>query len=190
MQVCTVVSGKTAPIASGKPFRPSTTAIRMSLDAAGLQLVHHLQPELGPLGLLDPKPEHVFLAVDIERQRDVDRLVADQALVADFHPQRVEEDDRINRIERPVLPLPDLLENGIGDPADQIGRDLDAIELLQVALDLAHRHATGVETDDPVVETVEPGLALRHQLRLEAPLAVPRNLDLDLAVVRLHVFLE
>ena len=30
MQVCTVASGKTAVIASGKPFRPSTTAIRMS----------------------------------------------------------------------------------------------------------------------------------------------------------------
>src|SRR3954471_302346 len=30
MQVCTVASGKTAVIASGKPFRPSTTASRMS----------------------------------------------------------------------------------------------------------------------------------------------------------------
>ncbi|KDM65064.1 hypothetical protein ACIDI_284c00020 [Acidiphilium sp. JA12-A1] len=30
MQVCTIVSGKTAVIASGPPFRPSTTASRMS----------------------------------------------------------------------------------------------------------------------------------------------------------------
>src|SRR5271169_6888936 len=30
MQVCTTVCGKTALMASGKPFRPSTTAIRMS----------------------------------------------------------------------------------------------------------------------------------------------------------------
>src|ERR1700730_16853916 len=30
MQVCTIVCGKTALIASGKPFRPSTTAMRMS----------------------------------------------------------------------------------------------------------------------------------------------------------------
>ena len=43
----------------------------------------------------------------------------------------------MNRIQRPVLPLPDFLENGIGDPADQIGRDLDTVELLQVALNLA-----------------------------------------------------
>src|SRR5512134_1714474 len=155
-------------------------------DAAGLQLVHHLQPELRSFALLDPQPEHVFLAVDIERQRDVHRFVANQAVVADFDPERVEEDHGINRIERPVLPLPNLLENGIGDPADQIGRDLDAIKLLQVALNLAHRHAAGVETDDPAVETVEAGLALRHQLRLEAPLAVPWNLDLQVAVVRLR----
>ena len=30
MQVCTIVGGNTPLIASGNPFRPSTTAIRMS----------------------------------------------------------------------------------------------------------------------------------------------------------------
>ena len=30
MQVCTIVGGNTAVIASGNPFRPSMTAIRMS----------------------------------------------------------------------------------------------------------------------------------------------------------------
>jgi hypothetical protein len=39
MHVWTVASGKTAVIASGKPFRPSTTATNTS-DAAVLQLVH------------------------------------------------------------------------------------------------------------------------------------------------------
>ncbi len=38
-------------MASGKPFSPSTTAIRMSLDPAGAQLVHYPQSELGALGL-------------------------------------------------------------------------------------------------------------------------------------------
>src|SRR5512144_971112 len=56
-------------------------------DAAGLQLVHHLQPEFGAFALLDPKPEHVLLAIDIESERDIDSLVADQAVVADFHPE-------------------------------------------------------------------------------------------------------
>jgi len=56
---------------------------------------------------------------------------------SDLDPERVEKDGGMNRIQRPVLPLPDFLENGIGDPADQIGRDLDTVELLQVALNLA-----------------------------------------------------
>ena len=51
MQVWTTVSGKTAVIASGKPFSPSVTAIRDVGDAAGLELVHHPQPELGPFAL-------------------------------------------------------------------------------------------------------------------------------------------
>ena len=86
----------------------------------------------------------MFLAVDLESERDIDSLVADQAVDADLDLQRIEKDDGVNRIERPVLPLPDLIKNRIGDPADQIGRDLDAIEVLEMALDLAHRHATRV----------------------------------------------
>ena len=39
----TAVRGNTVPIASGKPVSPSTSVA----DAAGLELVHHLEPELG-----------------------------------------------------------------------------------------------------------------------------------------------
>ena len=142
-----------------------------------------LEPELGAFGLLDPQPENVLLAVRIERQRHVDGLVLDQALVADLDPQGVEKHHRIDRVERPVLPFPHLVENRVGDPADQIGRDLGAIEFGQVALDLAHRHAARVEAQDLVVEAVEPGLALGDQLRLEAAGPVARDRDLDLAVL-------
>ena len=176
MQVWTMVSGKTAPIASGKPLRPSTTAIRISPTPRALQLVHHLEPELGALALLDPKAEDVLVALGIERQRDVDGLVVDQTLVADLHPQRIEEDDGIDAIERPVLPVADLLEHRIGDPADQIRRDLDAIELLQVALDLADRQAAGIERDDLAVEAVEPRLPLGHERGSKVP-ARSRGID-------------
>jgi len=148
MQVCTVVSGKTVPIASGKPpafaracLEPVDDCDQDVVDAAGLELVHHLQPELGALGLLDPQPEHLLLAFAVKGEGDIDRFVAHQALVADLDPQRVEEDDRIDRVERPVLPFPNLLEHGVGDPADQIGGDLDPVDFLQVSLDLANRQA-------------------------------------------------
>ena len=55
-------------------------------------------------------------------------------------------------------------------------------------LDLAHREPPGVEADDPIVETVESGLPLGHELRLEAAVAVARDRDLDRAVVAEHGF--
>ena len=80
---------------------------------------------------------------------------------------------------RPVLPFPDLVEHRIGDLADQIGRDLDMIELVQMRLDLANRKPAGVEADDPVVEALDPGLALGNNLRFEAAVAVTRHSELD-----------
>ena len=55
-----------------------------------------------------------------------------------------------------------------------------------MALDLAHRHAAGVQRDDLVVEAVEAGLALGHDLRLEGAVAIARHVDLDRAVLGQH----
>ena len=51
----TVVSGKAAPIASGKPLSPSTTAIRMSY-APRLEVVHDLEPQFSAFRLFDVRP--------------------------------------------------------------------------------------------------------------------------------------
>ena len=61
-----------------------------------LDLGHHPQPELGALGLLDPQAQNLFVALNGEAQRQIDRLVADHPLAADFDPERVENDDRIS----------------------------------------------------------------------------------------------
>jgi hypothetical protein len=68
---------------------------------------------------------------------------------------------RVDRVERPVLPVADLLEHRVGDPADQVGRDLDAVELLQMAANLAHRHAARIERYDPVIPRVRPAAGPR-----------------------------
>ena len=138
------------------------------VDAPNFQLVHDLEPELRAFGLFDPQAQNLFLAIGIESERDIDRLVFNEALIADLDPQGVEENDRVDGIERPVLPLAHLVQDGIGDPADEIGRDVDAVKLGQMAPDLAHRHAAGVQAQDLVVEPVEPGLAFGDKLRLES----------------------
>jgi hypothetical protein len=95
---------------------------------------------------------------------------------------------RIDRVERPVLPLPHLLEHRVGDPADQIGGNLDPVKLQKVPLDLANRQTPRIEADDPIVKTVEPGLPLGDKLRLEAAVAVARHGQFDRAVVAEHGF--
>ena len=54
---------------------PSTTAMSVSFDPAGLELVDHFEPKLGRFVLFDPKPDNVLLFVRIERQRHIDGLV-------------------------------------------------------------------------------------------------------------------
>jgi hypothetical protein len=52
-----------------------------------------------------------------------------------------------------------------------------------MALDLANRHAAGVEAQNLVVKAVEPRLALGDQLRFEAAGPIAGNRDLDLPVL-------
>ena len=73
-------------------------------DAAGLQIGEDVQPELRAFGLLEPQAEHVTLAVEGDAQRHVARLVSHRMPVADLHDQRVQIDNRVDALQRPVLP--------------------------------------------------------------------------------------
>src|SRR5580700_2562130 len=149
-------------------------------DAAVLQLVHHPQPELGAFILLEPQPQDLLGSIGAHAERDMDRLVADQSFVADLHSQGVEEDQRIGRFQRARLPGRDLLQHRVGHRADQVGGDLDAVEIAQMADDLPGAHAAGVHRNDLVVEPWKAALVLGDQLRVKARLAVARHLQLDL----------
>ena len=59
----------------------------------------------------------------------------------------------------------------------QAGRDIGAVHLLQVSLNLARRHATGVQRDDFVIEPSPAGLVLGDDLGLETAVAVSGYLD-------------
>ena len=156
---------------------PSTQTEQDVGDAAGLQIGEDVQPELRAFGLLEPQAEHVALAVEVDAHRHVARLVFDRVPVADLHDQRVEVDDRVDALQRPVLPRLRVLEHRVGDLRDQIRRDLGAVDLRQVSLDLADRQPAGVEADHPVVEPDPAGLALADDLRLKRPVAIPRGAD-------------
>lgn len=114
-------------------------------------------------------------AVGQNAERDVDGLVANEALIPDLDPDGVEEDQRIERVEWPVLPFAHFLQHRIGHGRDQVGRHVDAVELLQVAADLAHRHATRIHGDDLLVEIGKAALAFGDQLGVEGPGPVTRD---------------
>jgi hypothetical protein len=166
-----MASGKGPRIASGNPPPPFHRAALEGtlggfalqsidhgeqdvLDPAVFEFVHDPEPELRALVLLDPEAEDLLGAVRPHPERHVHGLVADHALVADLHPECIEEYQRVDRLERPVLPARHRLEHRVRHRADQVRRDVDAVELAQVPLDLAHAHAAGIQGDDLLRETI------------------------------------
>ena len=170
----------------GEALEPVDAADQDVADAALLQLAQHGEPELGALRALEPEPEHVAFALEVDADRDVAGEVADGAAVSDLHDQRVEEEDRVNVLERSGLPLPDVVQDGVGDARDQVVANLDPVQLAQVRLDVAHRHAARVHRNDLLVEAVKAPLVLGHDLRFERAGAVARLLDSHRAVLGMH----
>jgi hypothetical protein len=107
-------------------------------------------------------------------------------LVPDLHAQGVENHHRINGVQRPRAPFLHLVQDRVGHAADQVGGDLEPVELLEMAPNVAHAHAARVHGDDLVIQAVDPGLALGDQARLEAALPVARHLDLEQAALTPH----
>jgi hypothetical protein len=158
-----------------EPGQPVTAGDQHVLDAAVAELSEHPGPKLRPLAGLDPDPQHVLDAVGVDPDRDVGGLVPDGVVVADLHHQRIQVQNRIDRLQRPGLPRLDLLGDRVGDVGDRFVRQLGAQRALQMGLDVADRHPARVEADDHVAQTADPALALRHQLRIEGSVAVPRG---------------
>lgn len=87
-----------------KAFETVAASDQDVLYAAVLELVDNLQPELRALVLLDPQPQDFLASGQSHPEGDVDRFVAHDALIADFHDERIEIDDRIDGVEGPRLP--------------------------------------------------------------------------------------
>ena len=80
-------------------------------------------------------------------------------------PERVEEHQRIDRLQRPGLPGGDLVEHRIRHRADQGGRHVDAIQVAQMPNDLPRAHAARVHGDDLVIGAGKPALVLGDEQR-------------------------
>lgn len=142
-----------------------------------------MRQNFAPLGRVEPDAEDFLGAVDGHADRDVRSLVLHDSLVADLYDEGVEVDGRVDGLQRPLLPLLQLVDHRVGDARNQVGGDLRAVNLGQMALDLAHRHLASVHRQDLVVEAVEVPLVLRDDIRIEGRVPVPRHRDGHRAVV-------
>lgn len=113
----------------------------------------------------------------------MNRLIAHHAFVADLDPDSVEKDQRVNPIKRPLLSGRDLVKHCVGHRADQIGRDVDAIRLVEVSGDLPRAHAARIHRHDLIIEARKIALILGDQLRIEARLTIAWHIDRQLAGV-------
>lgn len=154
------------------------------LGDADLELVHHPQPEFGTLVLFDPHAQHQLGTIGHKAERDVDHRVANQPLVADFASDGIKENQQIDPIQWPPLPGRHLIDNGIGDRADQAAEACHAVDLAQMLGDLRVAHALSGDRDNLVIETRKPTLVLGYELWIETAGPVARNFAIDLASAR------
>jgi len=92
-------------------------------DAPVAQIVHHREPELGPLIIGDPQPQNLAFTFRSDAQSDVNRLVFNLSAfrIANFDAQGIKKNDGVHRLQSAVLPVRHLLQDGIGDATDKVG---------------------------------------------------------------------
>lgn len=138
------------------------------------------QPELGALAAVpQPDAQHMLAALDVDADAQVGSPVDHGALRADLDHQGVDVEDRVDRVERPGLRLVELLDDPVGDLGDQRRGHLHPIHAAQLPADVPSGETSGVEVHDVLVEPLEPAGVLRDELRLEAAVAIPRDVKLN-----------
>ena len=177
-QVWTVALGQVAPIASGRPARPSQHTMRTSLIPRLRSSVMTLHPEPGTLVGFDPDAQEPLDAVDVDTHGQVAGLDPHRPAITDPQPDRVDTDDRIDLVQGPIPPFLDLLVDRVGDVRDRLVRHTRPIDRLEVLGDVPGGHGLGIQSDDHVVEVTEPAGPLRHRDRVERAITVPRHLQI------------
>lgn len=78
-------------------------------------------------------------------------------LVPDLHHHSIQKDHRVERLQRPVLPLSDLVHHSLGDIADGLMRQLSTQPRGEVMLNLTDRH-TGPHKGLMIMSSRPPSL--------------------------------
>lgn len=91
------------------------------------------------------------MALHVDTQGEVYGFVDDPLVLPDFDDNTVQINDGVNGIQRPGLPLDDLLYNRTGDLGNQGCRYIGTLHFLEGGDDLASAHSLGVQEQDLVI---------------------------------------
>ena len=163
----------------GQALQPVAAHDQHVHDAPVGHLRAHVRPERGSLRILYPDAQHVLDTLHVDADRDVCGLRHDPAAVPDLDAYRVQVHDRVELVQRTLLPFEHRVRHRVGDRRDRLVRQFRADRLGEVVPDVAHGHASRIQAYDHVVQAAEPPGALRHQPGRERPLPVARHLDRD-----------
>jgi hypothetical protein len=167
----------------GQALQPVADDHERVVQAAVAQLGEHVRPELGTLAAVpDPQAQDVAAALGRDTDNNIDGTVGDFP-IPDLDVDRVDEQDGVNRVERPVLPLGHRLDHAVGDCGDGRFGHLHPIDLLQVSGDFAVSEAPGRQGQHHLIDPAHPPLPFAHDLRVEGGVPVAWHVDLDRADV-------
>ena len=137
----TGLHGRVGPCRSDR-FRqapqPVTAHDQRIREAAVSQLGEHRRPLLGALAACgaQPQAQHVSLTSQVDADGDVHGPVGDLG-AADLDHDRVDQQHRIHRVQRPVLPHRHASDDLVSDLRDRLAAHLGVIDLRKVRLDLS-----------------------------------------------------
>jgi hypothetical protein len=144
------------------------------LHAPVLQLSEHPEPDLGafPAGRAHPHAQHVPFPLDADPHRHIDRAVGDLP-VADPHEDAVDQQHRVDRVQRPIRPLGHVRHDRVRHSRHQVPGDLAAVHISEVIGDIPAGHALGVEADHLLVEPGQPACVLARSTGTSTGSKVP-----------------
>src|SRR6185437_9577642 len=137
---------------TGEPIAANDQRI---VHSTSLQIVEHLEPEAGTFGFFNPQPEHLLPAGNTDAEHGIHTFLQNAFVSAYGHAQAIDENNRVDTLQGPVLPIDNLLLQLVGGAGNELGRDLDAINILDALLDLARGQAACIQRDDGFLEVAD-----------------------------------
>ncbi|OFC62350.1 hypothetical protein BBW68_10050 [Candidatus Erwinia dacicola] len=97
----------------------------------GFQLSQNVQPKLRIFVFRESHAQQFFMAFDVYAQRQKHRLIDDAAILTYLQDNTVQINNRVDGIQRAILPLHDLLHHRIRHLRDQCRRDIRIVQFLE-----------------------------------------------------------